>query len=153
MAFFQNAVLLARGVTAQYYSLPTQMLSVADRLPICRLTSSPWVPTMKLLSFLSSLLLFICPFAPGTLAAEPSFEEEATRKLRDLASGDSSGVAVLVSRDGKIVFQGGFGYADLAKKTPVTPETKFRIGSVSKQFTAAAVLRLAEEGKLSLDDS
>src|SRR5205085_384182 len=55
-------------------------------------------------------------------------------------------------RNGKIAFQGGFGLADIAKKTPVTPDTKFRIGSVSKQFTAAAILRLVEQGKLSLDD-
>lgn len=47
-------------------------------------------------------------------------------------------MAVLVAREGKIVFQAGFGFADLEKKVPVTPETKFRIGSVSKQFTAAA---------------
>src|SRR6185369_5993290 len=67
--------------------------------------------------------------------------------------GDSSGIAVLVARDGKIVFQGGFGFADIAKKEQVTPETKFRIGSISKQFTAAAILKLAEEKKLSLDDS
>jgi hypothetical protein len=39
----------------------------------------------------------------------------------------------------------GFGFADLEKKTPVTAETKFRIGSVTKQFTAAAVLRLARQ--------
>src|SRR5437899_1312935 len=91
-------------------------------------------------------------FAP-TFAAEPSFEESATQRLRDATSGDTSGAAVLVARDGKIVFQGGFGFADIEKKSPITPETKFRIGSISKQFTAAAVLRLAEQGKLSLDDT
>ena len=91
-------------------------------------------------------------FAP-TFAAEPSFEESATQRLREVTAGDTSGAAVLVARDGKIVFQGGFGFADIEKKTPITPETRFRIGSISKQFTAAAVLRLAEQGKLSLDDT
>lgn len=61
-------------------------------------------------------------------------------------------MAVLVARDGKIVFQGGFGFADLERKTRVTPETKFRIASITKQFTAASILRLAERGKLALND-
>ncbi len=100
-------------------------------------------------------LLVILPLlaASFTFAAETSFEEEATKRLREVTAGDSSGLAVLVARDGKIVFQGGFGFADIEKKTPISPDTKFRIGSISKQFTAVAVLRLAEQGKLSLDDS
>jgi CubicO group peptidase (beta-lactamase class C family) len=60
---------------------------------------------------------------------------------------------VLVARDGQVVFQGGFGLADIENKTPITTETKFRIGSVSKQFTAVAVLKLVEQGRLALDDS
>ena len=63
------------------------------------------------------------------------------------------GVAVLVARDGQILFQGGFGLADVEKRTPITPETKFRIGSVTKQFTAAAIMKLAEQAKLSIDDA
>lgn len=97
-------------------------------------------------------LLAVC-LASVALAAEPTFEEEAAKRLKSVTEGDTSGMAVLVARDGKIVFQGGFGLADIEKKTPITPETKFRIGSISKQFTAAAVLRLAEQGKLSLDDT
>jgi len=85
-------------------------------------------------------------------AAEPSAEDRVTTRLRELTKGETSGVAVLIARDGKILFQGGFGFADLAGKTPVSPETKFRIGSTSKQFTAAAILKLAEEKKLALTD-
>lgn len=96
-------------------------------------------------------LVFCCACAAPVLAAEEALAA-ATRILTDATKGDSSGVAVLVARDGKIVFQGGFGLANIAKKTPITPETKFRIGSVSKQFTAAAILRLAEQGKLALSD-
>jgi CubicO group peptidase (beta-lactamase class C family) len=62
------------------------------------------------------------------------------------------GVAVLVARDGQILFQGGFGLADVEKKTPITTETKFRIGSVTKQFVASAIMKLAEEGKLAISD-
>ncbi|RXM18210.1 class A beta-lactamase-related serine hydrolase, partial [Citrobacter sp. AAK_AS5] len=46
----------------------------------------------------------------------------------------------------------GYGLADAEFDVPANPETMFRIGSVTKQFTAAAILRLVEQGKLSLDD-
>lgn len=85
-------------------------------------------------------------------AAEVSLEDGAKNHLGKLTQETLPGLAVLVARDGNIVYQAGFGFADIEKKIPVTPETKFRIGSVSKQFTAAALLRLADEGKLSLDD-
>src|SRR6185295_12156707 len=107
---------------------------------------------MKRFGFLAALVLLTGLCATLSVAAELSFQDGAKRHLSEVTKGDSSGVAVLVARDGNIAFQGGFGLADLEKKTPITPETKFRIGSVSKQFTAAAVLRLVEQGKLSLDD-
>ncbi|HVU33692.1 MAG TPA: serine hydrolase [Opitutaceae bacterium] len=79
-------------------------------------------------------------------------EAGIVRRLRAATTGDKPGVAVLVARDGKILYQGGFGYADIAHRTPITPDTKFRIGSITKQFTAAAILRLAQDGKLSVSD-
>jgi len=62
-----------------------------------------------------------------------------------------SGLQVAVGVDGKLVWSEGFGYADVARKIPVTAETQFRIGSVSKPITAAAVALLYEQGKLDLD--
>jgi CubicO group peptidase (beta-lactamase class C family) len=62
------------------------------------------------------------------------------------------GAAVLVARDGQIVYEKGYGYADIGHAVKVRPETAFRIGSVSKQFTAAAILKLQEDGKLSVQD-
>lgn len=70
----------------------------------------------------------------------------------DLTKGQSSGAAVLVARDGQVLFSKGYGFASLEHNVPVTPDTKFRIGSISKQFTAAAILRLQEQGKLSVND-
>lgn len=87
-----------------------------------------------------------------SLRAELGLEEGIKAHLGKLTDDGLPGMAVLVARDGKIVYQGGFGFAELGKKVPVTADTPFRIGSVSKQFTAAAVVRLAEEGKLSLAD-
>lgn len=62
------------------------------------------------------------------------------------------GVALLVSRDGKIVQAEGFGFANVELQVPVKPETIFQSGSVGKQFTATAVMMLVEEGKVHLDD-
>ncbi len=61
------------------------------------------------------------------------------------------GVQIAVAVNGKLVWSEGFGYADGARKRPVTRETQFRIGSVSKPLTATAVALLYEQGKLDLD--
>ncbi|MBN2253164.1 MAG: beta-lactamase family protein, partial [Kosmotogaceae bacterium] len=61
--------------------------------------------------------------------------------------------AVLVSRGDAILHAAGYGMADIERNIPNTPEKKFRIASITKQFTAAAVLRLLEEGTISLSDS
>ena len=62
------------------------------------------------------------------------------------------GLAFGVVLDGKLVYSGGMGYADVAKKTPATPKTLFRIASMTKSLTAMAILKLRDEGKLRLDD-
>jgi CubicO group peptidase (beta-lactamase class C family) len=62
------------------------------------------------------------------------------------------GVALLVSRAGKIVQAEGFGLSNVELQVPVKPETIFQSGSVGKQFTATAVMMLVEEGKIALDD-
>ncbi|HET7844911.1 MAG TPA: serine hydrolase domain-containing protein, partial [Xanthomonadales bacterium] len=66
--------------------------------------------------------------------------------------GPVPGAALLVLRDGKPLVARGYGYADVATRVPVTPRTNFRLASVTKQFTAAAILLLVEDGKLALDD-
>jgi len=59
----------------------------------------------------------------------------------------------LIAKDGKIIYEKGFGIADLEKKLPAGPDVKFRIGSITKQFTAAAILRLQEQGKINVNDN
>lgn len=61
------------------------------------------------------------------------------------------GAAVAVVRDGRLVLARGYGYADVEAKAPVQPDALFRVASVSKPVTAAAVLRLVEEGRLDLN--
>jgi CubicO group peptidase (beta-lactamase class C family) len=70
----------------------------------------------------------------------------------DLTKPGSPGCAVGVYRAGEIVFARGYGLASIEHQIPIAKDTVFDIGSVSKQFTAMAVLLLAKDGKLSLDD-
>jgi len=62
------------------------------------------------------------------------------------------GMSIAVARDGATVYTHAYGYANLANKTPATVETHYEIGSITKQFTATAILQLKEAAKLSLDD-
>jgi CubicO group peptidase (beta-lactamase class C family) len=62
------------------------------------------------------------------------------------------GCAVGVAQGGKVVLRAGYGMADLERNVPITPDTIFESGSVAKQFTAATVMLLAKQGKISLDD-
>ena len=59
--------------------------------------------------------------------------------------------AALVAENGKVVYKGGFGMANMEWNIPNTPDTKFRLGSITKQFTATAILQLVEQGKIKLD--
>ncbi len=68
-------------------------------------------------------------------------------------AGDVPGASLLVIRDGKPIVSRSYGLANLEDNHDATPSTNYRLASVSKQFTAAAILLLAEDGKLQLDDS
>jgi CubicO group peptidase (beta-lactamase class C family) len=65
---------------------------------------------------------------------------------------NTPGCAVAVVRGDAVVYERGYGMADLEHDVIITPETRFNTGSVAKQFTAAAILQLVDQGKLSLDD-
>ena len=89
---------------------------------------------------------------PTTGAAVPgmkSYDQVITDFMRKYAI---PGGAVAVMRDGKLIYARGFGYADVENKRPVQPDALFRIASVSKTLTSAAIMKLVEEGKLKLDD-
>ena len=65
---------------------------------------------------------------------------------------DSAGCALGVVKDGKLVYERGYGMADLEHNTPITPRSAFDIASMSKQFTGMAIMLLVKQGKVSLDD-
>lgn len=73
-------------------------------------------------------------------------------KLAQDSAADQFAGAVLLAKDGKTVFTGAYGMANREKKTPNTLDTKFRIGSMNKMFTAVSILQLVQAGKISLDD-
>ena len=85
---------------------------------------------------------------PDSLVA-PSLEALGARAVE---SGSTVGLGLGVYRAGQPILSEGFGYADLEHGVPVTDSTVFRIGSVTKQFTAALILHLIEEDRLSLED-
>jgi CubicO group peptidase (beta-lactamase class C family) len=70
----------------------------------------------------------------------------------DLAKPGSPGCAVAVARDSKTILAKGYGLASIEENVPITPDSVFDIGSTSKQFTAASILLLEKEGKLSIND-
>ncbi|WP_374580460.1 serine hydrolase domain-containing protein [Pseudoduganella sp.] len=72
--------------------------------------------------------------------------------LAEMKRSHIPGVSIAVVKDGKIIREQGYGYADLEHKVKVTPDTIFQSGSIGKTFTAALVMLLAQDGKLSLDD-
>ena len=63
------------------------------------------------------------------------------------------GAAIAIMKDGRVLHEGGYGLADVAASTPVTPASRFRIASISKPITAVAIMQLVEQGKLSLSDN
>src|ERR1700690_4362654 len=107
----------------------------------------PWFgPIMGALMAQVALLTVALPATAETPA------EKADALLAGLIQTNDPGFAVLVAQNGKILFEKGYGLADREHDVPVTPQTIFRIGSMTKQFTATAILKLQEEGKLSVDD-
>jgi CubicO group peptidase (beta-lactamase class C family) len=84
---------------------------------------------------------------------EPDLREVATRLFADYSGPQVPGMSVAVIGREKVLFSGAFGMADIEAGIPVSPETSFRLASLTKQFTAAAILILAEEGKLGLDEA
>src|SRR5215467_1036454 len=87
----------------------------------------------------------------ATLCAQTSKQAEVDKIFGGFNT-HTPGCAVGVAQDGKVALQAGYGMADLERHVAITPDTVFESGSVAKQFTAMALLLLAKQGKISLDD-
>src|SRR5258708_2445565 len=107
---------------------------------------------MRLASRLALTLLFLAlPACKPEI--QPETQSEIDKAVTDiLARTGAPSASVAIVKDGAIVYEHAYGNARLEPPAPATPQMRYSIGSISKQFTATAVLLLAEEGKLSLDD-
>lgn len=101
--------------------------------------------------FLLSIILLISVYSNAQ--THYTIEKGMDSLFKSLFKTNEPGGAVLLAKDGKIVYHKGFGIEDIRTRKPITTKTLFNTGSISKTFVAFAILRLAAEGKLSLNDS
>ena len=90
--------------------------------------------------------------APALAAQQVSLEARMDTLFRQYASVETPGCVAGVAQNGRVLLERAYGMADLERNVPLTTASILEAGSVSKQFTAAAILMLARDGKLSLDD-
>ena len=129
---------------------------------LCLCVKSGNLDAMKTIYCLLTTLALVSPLhaAPGLPTTKPADEKVSSRTLqkgvqlfRDALKRDEiRGVVLLVARNGKVILHHPLGWANKRKKLPMTKTTLFRMASNTKASVAAAVLQLAEQGKLSLDD-
>jgi len=114
------------------------------------------LPTLRicfgLISYILILTSSLCLFPASLLAQSPI--SRARQFIADsMTARQIPGVSITVMKEGKVVWSEGFGFADLEQQVPVTNKTKFRIGSISKSLTAAALGMLWEGGRLHIDST
>lgn len=107
-------------------------------------------------------LAAVGPVSAATLAPAPAvsaaisrpvdFKTQADAVLKAAFPADGPGAAVVVTRHGRVIYAAGRGLADLETGRLMTPDTVLKLGSITKQFTAAVILQLVAEGRISLDD-
>jgi CubicO group peptidase (beta-lactamase class C family) len=101
-----------------------------------------------------TILLFVATNLVSQARVTPSQERESRLDaiLSPLANDHSPGLAVLVRKDGRTIFERGYGVRDLRTFTKIDPETNFRLASCTKQFTAMSIMLLVHDGKLRYSD-
>jgi CubicO group peptidase (beta-lactamase class C family) len=122
-----------------------------SQVPLVRETilwSDP-LPVRKILAL--TLLLFLAS-APNSLFGQTECAGPVDAIFQPWSKPGTPGAAVAVMQHGKLVYEKGYGLANLEYDIPVTPQTVFHVASVSKQFTAMALVLLEQDGKLSLED-
>jgi N-acyl-D-amino-acid deacylase len=117
--------------------------------------SSSFVSRWHALALVMTLLLVTTAHGeeiPITGREDPRLADIDRFMVAFLQNHQVPGASLAIARNGRIVYARGFGFADVAAKEPVAPDSLFRIASVSKPFTSAAIFQLIERGKLKLDD-
>ncbi|KAF2516928.1 beta-lactamase family protein [Flavobacterium zhairuonense] len=106
---------------------------------------------MNKLYFLLCLLCLVCTY--GQSKEELQLEKKLDELLSSKFSASEPGCEILAAKKGEIVYKKAFGSANLELNVPMKSEMVFKLGSITKQFTAVAILQLVEQGKISLQDS
>lgn len=127
-------------------------------------TSRKWIPS----PVSTLILLFVLLFFPGvrlsatvsiknrvpqTPAAQHDIVPKINAYMDAIVKAGKFNGSLLIARDGKVVVSKGYGMSNFELEVPNTPQTKFRIGSITKAFTATAIMLLQQNGKLSVQDS
>ncbi|HQR33037.1 MAG TPA: serine hydrolase [Blastocatellia bacterium] len=105
-------------------------------------------------NYLAAVLLLVALSFQATAQAPAStgLSSAINQELEKVFKPNEPGAAVIAVKDGQVVFRKGYGMANLELGVPIEPDMIFRIGSVTKQFTAVSILMLMEQGKLNLTD-
>lgn len=106
----------------------------------------------RIVSLIALALLVVVSCAAQTGVTNQALTARVDEYVNSLVRQNRFSGAILLARDGKVLLSKGYGMANLENEIPNTPQTKFRLGSLTKQFTAAAILLLQERGKLSVQD-
>jgi CubicO group peptidase (beta-lactamase class C family) len=107
---------------------------------------------MILRSTIVFLLLFVCTRGAAQSANVSKERLQIDSLLKTIYKTDAPGISISIIQKGKLIFKNNYGVAALETKKDLNSKTNFNIGSLTKQFTALAILQLAESKKLSLDD-
>ena len=99
-----------------------------------------------------TFLFFLAAACCGNLLAQTPDTARLSQYLETLSQNNRYMGSVALMKDGKVMYQKAVGLANIGPSAPNTPQTLFRIGSISKTFTAAMIVKAAEEGKLKLSD-
>ena len=102
---------------------------------------------------LIQIAIVMTTLAQAAHSQTPAANSAVDALFKDFNQPGSPGASVLIIQDGKAVFAKGYGLAEIENQTPCRTNTNFRLASVTKQFTAMAILNLAGRKKLSLDEN
>ena len=108
---------------------------------------------IQIFAALTGLLIILqCEYIKAQVNKPDQIEKRIDKVFASYDNSETPGVAVVVVKNNNVVFEKGYGVANLDSKSMVSPETVFNIGSVSKQFTVFTILLLEQDGKLSIED-
>ncbi len=107
----------------------------------------------RISGWLVVMLLLVSTSAAQTASPSQDLLPRVDALLNEMAKQNRFSGSILIARDGKVLISKGYGMANYETDVPNTPQTKFRLGSITKQFTALAILMLQERGKLNVQDA